>query len=469
MRKWICLIILVLSIGWIALDHGNVLVAQESSSQAKPSDVQMLKGRAISLKILQERHKSCQGRNGCPEKLLQMAGINQVLGFVVDEANDDLILIGRIEENSPPIHLEDFVIALKNAWYHYAELRGNTRYYSYPGCTIDPDPEVMGDLQDIGIKINESPTFKEVEKKIKSWHEICGSPQKVDVMGIPFDSRFAEVMVKADYDMKSLADGSDSLHIEGFISHTDMYLQEVKKDIAKEQPVSMNLSMDRFWFYPGKNFYKSDDGVVIIEQCPVILLTEEEHLSRSGEIVGKNRPSPLAEKFTEDFSTLYNEVANQRPIYAELEDLFRFVALAKILFFMTDSLGVDIGADLEYLLNQFPIAVSPVDRKLPGRSRVRRFEERKDFSGGYQIYKLWLPSCGGVTIEIKISKDNFVEVKTGDRGLAAIKAEVIKARPSPDALFWDYKHWIQIRIKGKDINSDRYVFSRPEDNYYSEL
>jgi hypothetical protein len=135
----------------------------------------------------------------------------------------------------------------------YAVLKGNTRYYSDPGCSIDPDPQIIQLLQILG-KNQLSSSVDEKEKGLKEWHKICHSPQKVRVLGIPFYSHFAHVMVKADYDMKMLVDGSDTLNLPGFNALTKMTLQRVKTDLLQGGQASIPLAaMNRFWFYPGEN------------------------------------------------------------------------------------------------------------------------------------------------------------------------------------------------------------------------
>lgn len=400
------------------------------------TQISALEGRAVSLRILQERLKACLKEGTCSqEALFQLAGIRRIIGYVVDESAHDLILVGQVDNALPPLYLEDFIIALKNSWLKYAELKGNTHIYSDPGCSIDPDPRVINGLQAIGRHILESSSQSDIESAIQQWHKTCRSPQSVSVFGIPFDTRFAWVMVKADYDMKRLVDGADTLDIAGFVSLTDMTLEKAKSDIVQGRPISIPLSsMNRFWFYPGENRYLEDKGVITIKQCPVVLLTEEEFLSNRGEIVGKGNPDPLSQRFVEDFTANYAEVAKQRPIYVELENLFRFVALAKIIKHK-DALG-NSGMDLGYLLDSVQFSETRVDRQLPGRSNVKRFEHREKIANGYKISRLWLPSCGGVGIDITISSKDFLQDNTGK--LAEMRSIILKARPKPDALFWDY-------------------------------
>lgn len=397
-------------------------------------DSSEIKERAISLKILQQKLKD-YGKRSLPTGLSQLYGITRIIGYVKDEVNRDIILLGSVDKSLSSLYVDNFVIALRNAWMKYTELRGNTRYYSYPGCTIDPDPEVLKKLDEVKMQIQDSRGVKAVEQAIKQWKSICKSPQKVEVFGVPFNTHFGWVMVKADYDMKRLVDGSDQLDVAGFSSLIDMELEIAKKSVLSGKPISIPLSsLNRFWFYPGKNLYLEDEDMVIIKECPVILLTEEEFLTKGGKVLGSGRANPYAKKFTEIFSALYPRIAKQRPIYYELENLFWFVTLAKILKFKSPL--EKIGLDIDYLLNQYPIRSTPVKKFLPGRSNVKGFKHREEYEDGYSDSQLWIPSCGGVLIEIEPESGDFLKDQSGR--IARLKEKVLKKRPSMNELYWDY-------------------------------
>ena len=393
--------------------------------------------RAISLKVLQKKLKEHHGKGAFPGDLSRLGGITGILGYMVDNANRDIILIGKVESRLPALYLEDFVVALRNAWLKYSQVKENTYYYSDPGCTIDPDPNVLLKLDDIGRQIMNSSQDSEVEENIKQWEQICSSPQEVGVFGVPFHSRFAWVMVKADYDMKKLADGSDSLDIPGFSSLIDMELEIARKSILEAKPIAIPLSsMNRFWFHPGENTYLENENerMVLIDKCNVILLTEEEYLTRSGKVVGTGQANPYAREFTGKFSTYYSQIAEKRPIYHDLENLFRFVALAKILELKSPHKG--IGLNIDYLLNQYPVSTVVVKEQLPGRSNVKRFEHKRDIQTGAYIRQLWIPSCGGVSIAIHPEPGDFLKDNSGITN--NLKKNLLDARTSSDELYWDY-------------------------------
>lgn len=296
--------------------------------------------RAVSLKVLQARLRICQPKNACPPELLRLAGLNTILGFVIDQTSQDLILLGQSDPSLPPLYLEDFVIALRNARMKYAPLVGNVYQYSYPGCSIDPVPEVMRELQLVEQQLGSGRSSGEVERALDNWRRTCQKPQAVRVLGIPFDSRFAQVMVKADYDMKTLADGADSIGIPGFISMTEMSLGEARRAILQNRTVTLSASLNRFWFYPGETVFEEDQGVFFLKRCPVKLLTEQMYSNARGQTIQSGMANPRAERFSENFTALYDRVARQRPIYQELENLFRFVALAKLIEVGKSSGGV---------------------------------------------------------------------------------------------------------------------------------
>ncbi|MCJ7645575.1 hypothetical protein MUO65_01510 [bacterium] len=82
--------------------------------------------RVLSLKVLQERLKSCTPKGNCPDDVLKLCGLTRIEGYILDEPNNDLILFGEVDTKSPPLHTENLIIALRNTWLKYAELKGNT-------------------------------------------------------------------------------------------------------------------------------------------------------------------------------------------------------------------------------------------------------------------------------------------------------------------------------------------------------
>jgi hypothetical protein len=390
--------------------------------------------RALSLRVLQQ--KLADGQN-C-EDIAKMAGLTRITGYVADRDSQDIILLGEVKPDAPPLYLVDFVVALRNVFLEYAEQKGRTMYYSPPLCSIDPDPRTIARLDTIAGRIFGS-SVRDTENAINSWHEVCRQPQDVVVMGLPFQSHFAAVMVKADYDMKRLVDGADHLDLPGFESLMDMTINAVKQDMRQGRASRIPAtSLNRFWFHPGKNTYLEDQDSVIIDQCQVVLLTEEEYLSAGGAVKGKGRPNLFAKRFADSFSRRYAEISAKREIYAELENLFRFVALAKII--KHREVQERAGVSLDPLLKQVVLLEVTVGRQVPGRSNVKQFSMQRSFPGGVQIASILLPSCGGVGIDIKIDNNYFM--KAPGSWVSEMIKQVLSSRPSPQMFYWDFEYFL---------------------------
>jgi len=434
----------------IALVTAMLVCGQTQGQQPRPP-----KSRAVSLTVFQGTLRSSLASGKAPPQLLELCGLTRVEGYVLDRANRDLVLLGQVDPAAPPLHTEDLVIALRSAWLKYAWKEGKTRYYDHPGCSIDPDPAVVRRLSQIGAQIGGAASAEQMEDLLAQWCQASKQPQKVRVKGVPVDSHFASVMVTADYDLKRLVDGSVTLQTAGLTSMVDRMMEAAKDDVVRGRPLRGPAnSLSRFWFFPGQAKYGLDGDTVTLLQCPVILLTEEEYLSESG-LAGKGRPEANARQFADSFSARYAAVAREQPIYQELDGLFRFVTLAKLMKYQR------VKVDLRYFLDRFPVPKVATPRTLPGLCRVKQFEQYAEGETGRQTSHLWMPSCGGVSMEVKIKPTDFVKPKrpaSSGRGSATPGKRggkspgpsgtapparrdgraALKSRPSPQSLYWDY-------------------------------
>jgi hypothetical protein len=400
------------------------------AAEKRPSQ----KLRAVSLVSLQSGLKRAAAEGSGLAELLNLGGLTRVVGYLVDEKTHDLIVFGEADPEAPPLHTEDFVVALRNTRLKPAAARGRRLSYLAPGCSIDPNPQVIRQLNEVGQTIAGSDSAAQMEDAMAEWETACEQPQKVRVMGVPADTHFARVMVEADYYLKRLADGSEALSLPGFTSLTDLEVARSRKEISDGRANhTSSCSFNRFWFHPGPNRYSADGDVAMIVECPVVLLTEEQHLTRTG-VAGTGRPDPLAGQFARSFSAHYREIAAARPMYRELEDLFRFVALGGVMKYR------QVRVNLDYFLDRFPVSQEEAPETLPGISNVKHVAWRSGGGAGRQAersYQLWVPSCGGVSMDIKVSGTSFTKPK-GNR-LQQVKKAALAARPSPKAVSWEFE------------------------------
>src|SRR5205823_4536870 len=107
------------------------------------------------------------------------------------KVNNDGTVVG-VKTGSPLLQLDDLVTALR-----FAE---NARRESI-SCSIDPTPEGIGRVKSLlshtrEIGSNPQATINSIEQALGA--------QNVTVTGVPTTSRFARVLVAADYRMKRL-------------------------------------------------------------------------------------------------------------------------------------------------------------------------------------------------------------------------------------------------------------------------
>ncbi|MEW6665987.1 MAG: DUF1598 domain-containing protein [Thermodesulfobacteriota bacterium] len=390
--------------------------------------------RAFSLRVLQDTLKSNPGGVSMRD-IQQMAGITRIRGYILDKSNRDIVIFGEVETGYPALQLDDFVVALRNTWLKYAQVKDGAYLYLAPYCSIEPDLRAVEGLKRAGQQISNASDAGRVEPVIKQWEQYCSIPQNVVIKGIPLHTHFASVLVNADYAMKKLAVGCDKVQIGDFASLPDMTLEKLKSDLAAEgRSKSASSIGNRFWFYPGEIRFLEEEGIVTLETCQVTLLTEESYLGQSGQIRGEGKTSEVAESFSQRFTKLYLDIAAVKPVYIEFQNLFDILALSKGMRFKAHQETVSL--DLGYLLEKCQTARTTVDQNLPGESTVTHFEQPVELSGKRQIAKVWVPFCGGVAMNIDVNSRHFQRDRTGR--LAGLRQKILESRPGPDALSWSF-------------------------------
>jgi hypothetical protein len=424
---------------WVGL--ATLLVVVMPACRSKEVPLGQVQRTALSLRGLQKALSRCQPAESCAAELLQMGGITWLEGYVVDPEHDDVVIYGQRLADWPEQSTADFVVALRNAQLRYALKRDNTYTYSDPGCSIDPDPNIVAQLQ----------ALRDQEDYLQRWEDVCQSPQAVRVLGIPFDTSFAKIMVDADYFMKRIVNGTAGLGLSQFESLSEMRKRQDERDVCSGRKTKKAaFSLNRFWFSPGKTLLDVDDGhrTTKIDACEVTLKTEQEHLAETG-IAGTGAADPLAQRFAHQFTDRYRDIAAQKPIYKQLEQLYRMVALAKLLK-REASLP-----SLTYLLEGYQVPTVSVERSLLGIAHVTESTHRCSNEAGEKRGSIWTfscsrsaslprgkdnlgslvrvtaPSCGGVSVAINADEPRR-------RDLSPIRRLVLAARPAPDALLWPF-------------------------------
>jgi hypothetical protein len=380
--------------------------------------------RALSLRVLAQEAARYSPKT-MPEEIKSLAGLTHLSGYIVDKG--DVILFGSTGAG-PALRLDDLIVALQNAYLCYATRKGQTIYYTAPGVSIDPDPAIMYSLGRIEQRLFQNRDPQAIGQVLKEWKRVAQGPQKTRILGMPLTC-MADSALRADYRMKSLVDGTAK--VPGLTSLTDLRQQAwdraAKEGHGNAVPAG---SFNRFWFTPGETRFLQDQGSIELSACPVTLRTEAELLVSRTKIAGSGKADALAKQFCANFTRLYPTIARES-VYADLENQFRWVALAAMM--KKEDVFQKSGLSSGFFLQTFrPTAVN-VPATLPGIANIRTLST----SGKREQRHQWTLTVGGVNMGQPLTDRNIR--RDGEGHLHTIVESILKSRPASPALFWRFQ------------------------------
>jgi hypothetical protein len=246
----------------------------------------------LSLKQLAAECAEAQQSGGTlPTELRYVHGFTWFVGYLVDDANHDVVLLGIKDPTRPPLDIDCLATAIKCA---YAG--------SVPRCSLEGHPD---------------PAF-----------------QKSIVEGVPWNTRWAEVMIYADYDMKRLFQGHLDPKIEGFKSQKQHFREVLSaRGFAGEGRFSSQVTNanyeNRWWFNFNSQVPRavSDSAgrLVYLYRNPVRVSTEQ----KIDGAFGSGQTTMSGRLFAENLTDNMDEVGLNYPSIAELQGLYRLYDLMR--------------------------------------------------------------------------------------------------------------------------------------------
>jgi len=176
--------------------------------------------RKVSLaRVVAALEESAREKTPLPAEALFLGGLERITHLFVDPDGRDIVLAGPADTLSidatgtvvgaksrrPLLQLEDLVVALRAI---DAARQGGIL------CSIDPTPAGIAKLQAF---LSRQRTIGNPQQTFRGMEEAVG-PQVVTVGGVPGDSRFARVLVAADYRMKRIGMGLEQSGVDGLPS-----------------------------------------------------------------------------------------------------------------------------------------------------------------------------------------------------------------------------------------------------------
>jgi hypothetical protein len=298
-----------------------------------------------------------------PDDILNLAGLQRIDYLFVDPEGRDLIIagpadgyapdaVGRmrgIESGRPTLQLDDLLVALRHV-----------PRSSEVGCSIDPVQNRLAALQQFQAQNSTPATPAVIQQRFQQFAKALGM-QDVRIFGVPADSRFGRTLLAADYRMKRIALGLENPNVKGLRSHLAMLS-------------GGGNSMQRWWFAPlYDGLYKSADnlGYEFTGQR-VQLLSQEEMTTTQGDRFAAATTRQSTQAFAKQFTERYADLAEQSPLFADLQNLFDWCLVAALID--KENLAAQVEWSMSLFLDdqKLPYQSGPAPKQVPSLSNFRR-------------------------------------------------------------------------------------------------
>ena len=315
--------------------------------------------RKISLREIQEAIVASgeSDLTKLPHHIRYLAGLQRVQYVFVYPEKKDIVLVGpgeawTVDENGvvvgqksqqPVVNLEDLVTALR---YALTSSRGII------DCSIDPTPEGMKRFEAVNAQFQARPPKARVA--MRKFEEAIGL-QVISVNGVDPQSRFATVLVAADYRMKRLAMGLEKSPVRGLPSFLNM---------IKSSSNIKNM-MPRWWLEEDYEAIHTDDEGLSFELRGqgVKAMAASESMEDDGTRVTVANTDPLATRWANNMTKKYNALSRKAPIFAELRNCMDLAVVAALI--ASEDLPQRAGLNVDLLLD--PVALKVPRYRAPTR------------------------------------------------------------------------------------------------------
>lgn len=352
------------AVGGIAIDADGIVttVAPKASESLAAERRQLLSAspiagreksglRKVSLARLCERLKTAvaqaEGPKGAAKQaeadlvdMLLLGGLERISYVLVDPERKDIVLAGPADKGvidgqgnvvaaasgRPLMRLEDLVIAMASI---DRARDGGIR------CSIDPTPDGIAKLRNFlaaqgTMGPDPNVVFRGMEQAV--------GMQVVSVGGVPSDSRFAQVLVAADYKLKRIGMGLEPSGV-----------REVPSYVSMVPAGATTSALPRFWLEPKYEPLVRDPDELAWKFPGRSMKCLSESDAFDGKAVQRgNAPADaLTAKWCERFSANYGELGAKHPVFRDLDNCVDLAVVAALIH--GRQLDARAGIDLSIL------------------------------------------------------------------------------------------------------------------------
>ena len=392
------------------------MAAAKSSLDPKVSAYSKL--RKISLNRLEEAIRNRDG--AATEEMRNLAGLLRVRYVFYYPESKDIVLAGPAEgwmtdiagrvvgltTRRPVVQLQDAVVALRA----FPPGQQPTRLI---GCSIDPTEEGLAAMQQFLRSWGSRAVPQQTMQIVEGLQTSLGA-HTVSISGIAPNTRFAQVLVEADYRMKLIGIGLEQPPIR-MVSYVDR---------ASPAQVSRN-ALERWFFVPDYECVRVSEDKLAAELVGdgVKLVGEGELVTAEGKRQAGQSSNKASQAWTFEFTRRYPELAERSPVFAELRNLID-LTIAAAYIQQQDFYG-KAGWRMELLGNEgkFTVQTYQTPKKAPAAINAL-----------WRGNTLMTPIGGGVTIDAATA---VAQAKADEKGVVAKTYEQTQPKLAPGQWWWD--------------------------------
>jgi len=401
-------------------DPGGMLLRQRVQAARASLNPEVAKTSPLRMISLTRLEQAIAERNGVlTDEERYLAGLQRVKYVFCYPDSGDVVIAGPaegwvtnpagrvvgIQSGRPVIRLEDLVVALRA----FPPGKAAT---TLVGCSIDPTAEGLAAMQRFLRGIGSYATPRDTRRIVQGLRTSMGL-QTVSINGVPPNTRFAQVLVEADYRMKLIGIGLEHPPVR-----MTSYVQR-----ANPAQVARN-AMQRWFFTPDyESVLVSDDRLAMeLVGDGVKLIGEDELVTADGQRQAAGRGNKASQAFVTSFTEKYPQLAARAPIYAELRNLIDLTIAAA--FIQEEDYYSQADWEMPLLGDESRFAVERHTAPVSVETAVNAI---------WKGNRLMTPVGGGVQIQPKRALQAAEQDSSGD--LAAARGRTLEV--PKDRWWWD--------------------------------
>ena len=315
------------------------------------------------------------------DEMRYLAGLQKIEYVFVYPEQGDIVLAGHgagwtidekgnvvgVDTGLPVLLLDDLLVALRTA-------KGSAQHGI--SCSIDPTTEGLNRVRGLFSKLR---TIGDPQQTVSAIEDALGL-QTITVRGVPDTTHFARVLVAADYRMKRIAMNFEPSPVRGLPSFMEM---------VKTTGRGMENMFPRWWLAPDfEPLLRDTDGLAWkFQGTSVKTMTEQEYVKASGERERTGKASLLAQRWADNMTKVYPELALADPIFGQLENCMELAVVGALI--VRDNLTEKANYSFPLLMDTGKLETVSLNAPKDVRSQASVLRKGKKWiisaSGGVEI------------------------------------------------------------------------------------